>query len=107
LSLREESLDKAEKMSAKSNQLDPKNAAFEDTYAWVLFKNKKYADAKIWIEKAISHNEKSATQFDHLGDILFKLGDTHGALENWEKSIKLDGSKELVKRKINEKKYLD
>ena len=107
LSLRGESLDKAEKMSAKSNQLEANNASFEDTYAWVLFKNKKYADAKIWIEKAISHNEKSATQFDHLGDILFKLGDIQGAVENWGKSIKLDGSKELVKRKINEKKYLE
>nr|MBC7611801.1 tetratricopeptide repeat protein [Pseudopedobacter sp.] len=107
LSLRGENLDKAEKMSAKSNQLEANSAAFEDTYAWVLFKNKKYADAKIWIEKAISHNEKSATQFDHLGDILFKLGDIKGAVENWGKSIKLDGSKELVKRKINEKKYLE
>lgn len=107
LSLRGESLDKAEKMSAKSNQLAANNAAFEDTYAWVLFKNKKYAEAKIWIEKAILHNDKSATQFDHLGDILFKLGDTKGAIENWEKSIKLDGSKELVKQKINEKKYLE
>lgn len=107
LSLRGENLDKAERMSLKSNQLEPNNASFQDTYAWVLFKLKKYKEAQIWIDKAIENNPKSATQFDHLGDILYQLGDLDGALNNWKKALELDPSKTLVQRKINEKKYLE
>lgn len=107
LSLRGEHLDKAEMMSLKSNQLEPNNAAFQDTYAWVLFKLKKYKDAQVWIQKAIANNPKSATQFEHLGDILYQLGDLDGALENWKKALELDPSKTLVQQKINEKKYLE
>ncbi|MBD3747991.1 MAG: tetratricopeptide repeat protein [Sphingobacteriales bacterium] len=107
LSLRGEHLDKAEMMSLKSNQLEPNNAAFQDTYAWVLFKLKKYKDAQVWIQKAIANNPKSATQFEHLGDILYQLGDLDGALENWKKALELNPSKTLVQQKINEKKYLE
>lgn len=107
LSLRGEHLDKAEKMALKANQLVPHNAAFEDTYAWVLFKLKKYKEAQVWILKAIANHPKSATQFEHLGDILYQMGDLDGALENWKKALELDPSKTLVQQKINEKKYLE
>lgn len=107
LSLRGENLDKAEKMSLKSNQLEPNHASFQDTYAWVLFKLKKYKEAQVWIQKAIENNPKSATQFDHFGDILYQLGDLDGALNNWKRALELDPSKALIQRKINEKKYLE
>lgn len=107
LSLRGENLDKAERMSLKSNQLEPNNASFQDTYAWVLFQLKKYKEAEVWIQKAIANNPKSATLFDHLGDILYQLGDLDGALNNWKKALALDPSKTLVQQKINEKKYLE
>ncbi|WP_431199734.1 tetratricopeptide repeat protein [Mucilaginibacter sp. P19] len=40
LSLRNEQLEKAAAMSAHSNELQPNTASFEDTYAWILFKQK-------------------------------------------------------------------
>jgi len=107
LSLRNEELLKAERMSGLANKLEPDNAAFEDTYAWIFFKIKKYYDAKIWIFKAIQHNPNSPTQYEHLGDIYFKLGDVDSALENWKKAFELDGSDTLLKKKIDEKKYFD
>jgi tetratricopeptide (TPR) repeat protein len=107
LSLRNEDLLKAERMSGLANKLEPDNAAFEDTYAWIFFKIEKYYEAKVWIFKAIKHNPNSPTQFEHLGDIYFKLGDIESALENWTKALSLDGSNTLLKKKIDEKKYID
>jgi tetratricopeptide (TPR) repeat protein len=107
LSLRNEDLAKAEKMSDLSNQLEPNNAAFQDTYAWILFKLKKYDVAKDWMQKAIKNNPNSATQFEHLGDIYFKQGDVNNALLNWQISLQKNSKNELLQKKINEKKYFD
>ncbi len=107
LSLRDEDLAKAEKMSDLSNRLEPNNAAFEDTYAWILFKLKKYDAAKDWMQKAIKNNPNSATQFEHLGDIFFKQGDVNNALINWKKSLQINSKNDLLQKKINEKKYIE
>ncbi|HWD90580.1 MAG TPA: tetratricopeptide repeat protein [Mucilaginibacter sp.] len=108
LSVRGVSLDKAAEMSKHANELQPNTASFEDTYAWILFKQKKFTDAKIWIEKAISHDkDPSATQTEHYGDILYNLGDTNGALDNWKKAKDYGGNSPALLRKINEKKYVE
>jgi tetratricopeptide (TPR) repeat protein len=108
LSLRGEALDKAAQMSKHANDLQPSTASFEDTYAWILFKQKKYADAKIWIEKAIADDkDKSATQVEHYGDILFYLGDVNAAVLNWTKAKQMGGDAGVLDRKINEKKYIE
>jgi len=108
LSLRGEALDKAAQMSAHSNELQPNTASFEDTYAWILFKQKKYADAKIWIEKAILHDKtNSAVQTEHYGDIMFYLGDTDAAVANWKKAKAHGEQSPILDRKINERKYIE
>ena len=103
LSLREENLAKAEEMSLKTNRLEKDNASFQDTYAWILFKGKKYEEAKIWMQKAILNNQNSAVQFEHLGDILFQLGETENALQNWKKALILEPENMELKKKINQK----
>lgn len=108
LSLRNQNLAEAEKMAKRANEIEPNNPSFQDTYAWVLFKLKRYDDAKIWIEKAmLDLDTKSPIQFEHYGDILYKLGDVNKALLNWQKAIDYGEKSLLLKRKINEKKYLD
>ncbi|TAE35350.1 MAG: hypothetical protein EAY66_09170 [Sphingobacteriales bacterium] len=108
LSLRNQNLAEAEKMAKRANEIEPNNPSFQDTYAWVLFKLKRYDDAKIWIEKAmLDLDAKSPIQFEHYGDILYKLGDVNKALLNWQKAIDYGEKSLLLKRKINEKKYLD
>jgi tetratricopeptide (TPR) repeat protein len=108
LSVRGTSLDKAAEMSKQSNELQPNTASFEDTYAWILFKQKKYADAKLWMEKALAHDkERSAIQTEHYGDILFYLGDSNAAVQNWKKAKEYGGSSPVLERKINEKKYIE
>jgi len=108
LSVRGEGLDKAATMSRRSNELQPGTASFEDTYAWILFKQKSYAEAKVWIEKAlIDDKDHSAVQEEHYGDIMFYLGDTEAAVINWKKAKQNGGQSPLLERKINERRYIE
>ncbi|HTH82724.1 MAG TPA: tetratricopeptide repeat protein [Mucilaginibacter sp.] len=106
LSVRGEKLDKAAEMAKHANELQPGSASFEDTYAWILFKQKNYKEAKEWMEKAMLHDKtKSAVQAEHYGDILFYLGDTDGAVQNWKKAKDYGAHSATLDKKINEKKY--
>ena len=108
LSLRGENLDKAEKMSRRSVQLNPNNASSEDTYAWILFKLKKYAEAKTWIEKALRNGTtNNSTQVEHYGDILYLLGEKDLALQQWIKAKSFGAGSENLNKKINEKRYVE
>lgn len=108
LSVRSANLDKAAEMSKHSNELQPNTASFEDTYAWILFKQKKYAEARVWMEKALMHDkDHSAVQTEHYGDIMFYLGDTAAAVTNWKKAKDYGGDSPVLERKINEKKYIE
>ncbi len=108
LSVRNEQLDKAAAYAKHANDLQPKNASFEDTYAWILFKQKKYAEAKQWIEKSLADSkDKSATQTEHYGDILFYTGSVDAAVSNWKKAKEYGSTSPNLDRKINEKKYIE
>lgn len=107
LSLRQEKLDKAAEISLLSNQLSPDNGTFQDTYAWVLYQQRNYEEALVWIERAIKNsNEPSSTIIDHYGDILSELGRSKEAIRQWQKALVLmeekgEDSLELQK-KINQ-----
>ena len=109
LSVRGEKMDKAELMSKESNALEPDQGSYEDTYGWIMYKQGKYSDAKIWIEKSLSHgSDKSATVLEHYGDILYKLGDTNKAYEYWQKAKNAgEGYSEFLDRKLEGKKLIE
>ena len=109
LSLRGDKLERAEAMSKASNELEPGQSSYEDTYGWIMFKVGKYSDAKIWIEKALnSGGDKSATVLEHYGDVLYKLGDTNKAMEFWQKAKAAgDGASELLDKKIQDKIFIE
>ena len=100
-------LDKAEKMSKKAVDADPENATYLDTYAWILFKKGDYPNAKTYQEAALekSGDDLSFELLEHLGDILFMCGDPKTALENWEKALELEPSREILQRKVKHKTY--
>ncbi len=101
LSLRNSKLTQADSMANQANQLRPQNANFEDTYAWILFKENNFRKSLIWMEKTIKDDKnESSTFFDHYGDILFKNNLIDKAVENWQKAL-LNGSKnKSLNRKI-------
>lgn len=109
LSVRNEKLDKAEALSKTSNELEPNQSSYEDTYGWIMYKQGKYSDAKIWIERSLKNgSEKSATVLEHYGDVIFRLGDTTKAMEYWQKAKAAgEGASEFLDRKLLEKRLFE
>lgn len=108
LSVRDTNLDKAEKMSKKSNALVQNNDSYEDTYAWILYMAGKYDSAKEWEYKAIvDGGDKDATILEHYGNILFKLGDKDSAVEYWIKAKQAGADSDKINREIQDKQLYD
>ncbi|HEY9007036.1 tetratricopeptide repeat protein [Ohtaekwangia sp.] len=107
LALRKSNLEKAEKMAALLIKNNPDNPTFLDTYAWVLYMREKYKDARKAIERAITTGKATATHFEHYGDILFKLGDVDGAVQQWEKARGLNANSEILNKKIANRKIYE
>jgi tetratricopeptide (TPR) repeat protein len=94
-----EKLDKARELIEKALKAEPKNAAYLDSLAWVLFKQKQAQEALPYALKAAELSEKpDATVYDHLGDIYEALKQPEKAREAWRKSISLEPSEEVSKK---------
>jgi tetratricopeptide (TPR) repeat protein len=107
LSVNGDSLDKAEKMSYRTVKAEPKNATYLDTYAWILFMQGRYAEAKIYIDQAMQNDsDSSAVILEHAGDIHAKAGDIDGAVELWARAAAKDPANKLLARKIRQRKYI-
>lgn len=107
LALRNENLDKAEALITVAVKALPRDASVADTYAFILLKKGNYELARSWIEKALQNNEaENSVYLEHYGDILFNTGSPDEALVQWKKSWDAGNDSALLKRKINEKKYL-
>jgi tetratricopeptide (TPR) repeat protein len=107
LALKKEQLDKAEKFSRKSNELQPENRAYMDTYGWILFQQKRYAEAEQWLGRASRIGAPNPVILEHYGDVLFKLNKTDEALRQWENARRAGGNSEALQKKIREKKLND
>ena len=108
LSLENTNLAKAEKMISKCVELEPGNSTYLDTYAWVMFKMKRFYEAKYLIERAIDNGgDTSDVILEHYGDILFMNGDKEGAVLQWEKALKLGKGSGKLKEKIEKGEYIE
>lgn len=110
LSEMDSSLQKAEMMSYKTIKAEPDNSTYLDTYAWILFKQKRYEEALIYEEQALQNTvdstEGKGVYLEHAGDILSMLGRTDEAVDYWEKALKIGGENALLQRKIQLRKYI-
>ena len=104
LALRKVNLEKAEKMSSLLIKSHPDNAAYLDTYAWVLYQESKYKEAKKIMEKVFPLGKVNAVHYEHYGDILYQLGDIDEAVEQWQKAKSLKGNSEVLNKKITNRK---
>ena len=108
LSLRGEKLEKAEEMSALSNKLEPNQANYQDTYAWVLYKRGKYEEALKWLEKALSNGAtNNGVILEHLGDVYYKLNDVSKALEYWKQAKDAGDASDQIDKKIADQKLYE
>lgn len=106
LSLRKEKLDRAKQMAAKLIEKHPDNPTYLDTYAWILYMLEDYQQARKHLEKAAA-KATNGTILEHYGDVLYKLGDTELALQQWMKAKQLGESSDLIDKKIAQKKLYE
>ncbi len=108
LTLDKKDLKKAERMAAQCIKLEPDNATYLDTYAWVFFVQGNYTLARIYIENALSKDTtNSAELVDHYGDILYMSGEKDKALEQWKKAKEMGKDTDVLKQKIAKGIYIE
>lgn len=105
LSEKNQNLKKAESMSAKTIEKEPKNSTYLDTYAWIFYQQGNYSLAKFYIERAIDNldnKQDPGVVLEHYGDILMKVGNPEKAFEIYQKSYQTENKTEILKKKIDE-----
>jgi tetratricopeptide (TPR) repeat protein len=96
----EEMIRKALDLDREQRKKDPKfkgaedadKGAYLDSLGWVLYKQKRYEDAKKYLILALK--DKSAQHieiFDHLGETYIALGQHEAALDAWRQGLKVAG----------------
>lgn len=109
LSVENRELKKAEKMSYRAITAEPTNSTYLDTYAWILFQQDRYDDARKYIDMAIE-NEKDSANIDgdilyHAGDIYLKLGLRQQAIDFWERALQAElDDADILRKRLKELK---
>lgn len=103
LSVEDLDLRKAERLSAKTVELEPTNSTYLDTYAWIFYKQGNLTLARIYIDQAVDNmkaDEVSEVIYEHSGDIHSALGNKEKALEMWKKALEIAENGDEIKAKI-------
>jgi tetratricopeptide (TPR) repeat protein len=88
---RGERLPEARKLIERAVALEPNNAAYLDSLAWVLYRLGRPRAALPWMLKAVRlAEEPDSTLYDHLGDIYQSLKRPTDAAEAWRKSLEVE-----------------
>jgi tetratricopeptide (TPR) repeat protein len=90
---------------------DRDHPAYLDSLGWVLYREKKYKEAKEALLKATADVDgQDVVLYDHLGDVLWALGEKSAAAEAWKKALEAAGSgkrdqsrKAEVEKKLKER----
>jgi tetratricopeptide (TPR) repeat protein len=106
LSLRKEKLELAKQMSGRLVEKNPDNPTYLDTHAWVLYMMKDYQQARKYLEKA-AKDGLNGTILEHYGDVLYKLGETEKAVQQWQKAKQVGDTSNLIDKKIAQKKLYE
>jgi len=108
-------LDEAEQMSFRTIKAEPNNATYLDTYAWVLFMQKRYEESRKYIDLTLENDsDTSAEVLEHAGDIYYHVDEKESAVEFWQKALERasenpdvkDDRRQVLIRKIKLKKYV-
>ena len=88
-------LEEAESMIRYAVWRRPRQAAYLDTYGWLMYKQSRFTEAKKWLQRArhALRREDPVIQ-DHLGDASWRLGQTDEAIEHWEAAVRISEQRE-------------
>lgn len=85
---RGERLEEATRMIRLAVAQEPLNAAYLDSLGWALYKAGDFDAARLWLSRATRLRDgDDDVLWDHLGDVLGRLGDMSGAQTAWRRSL--------------------
>jgi tetratricopeptide (TPR) repeat protein len=87
-----ENLARAQKMASEVLDNNPEDPRLLDTLGWIYCKEKKYSEAKRYLEKAAEKSPKHPVLQYHLGFCAAQLGDTVLARSSLEKALAFQGN---------------
>lgn len=105
LALANEQLDRAMKMIDEVIAQYPKQAPFSDTKGMILFQQANYTEAYKFFELANQLQPSNRNYVEHVGDVLFKLGDVPQAVVLWKEAKSLGSANQNLDKKIQNKTY--
>ncbi len=92
-------LPEAQKMIRYAVGRAPHQAAYLDTYGWLMYKKGEFAEAKKWLLRGNrGRNGEDPVIHDHLGDTCWRLGQSAEAIEHWTTAVRLSNERDEDRR---------
>jgi tetratricopeptide (TPR) repeat protein len=98
---RNEQLEYALELIERAIALDPTNAYFIDSRAWVFYRMGRYEDALYDLERAVDITE-DAVILEHMGDVHVALENPQEARNAYERALQFDPENATLQRKIEQ-----
>ncbi|NQU39854.1 MAG: tetratricopeptide repeat protein [Lentisphaerae bacterium] len=95
-----ENLEQAQEYIDRALAIEPDNAAYLDTQAWIHYRNGDYASALVEMEKAMALMPEDPVLNEHMGDTHDALDHRTEAVQFWTRSLMLDPDSSSVAWKL-------
>lgn len=103
LSVESRDLEQALEMSSRANELEPQNATYLDTQAWVLYQLGRYEEAqKLMRQALVLDDSKSAEILLHYGDILFAMDKSFMAKTYWQRALEAGADGQQIEERLRQ-----
>jgi tetratricopeptide (TPR) repeat protein len=99
---RDDKIELSQKYSRRAIELAPDQAAYLDTYGWILFKIGNTKDAHKYIAKSLEIDGENTEVLKHMGDILVKMKKYKEAIEYYHKALSLDPENQELINKVSD-----
>ncbi|MCK4904372.1 MAG: tetratricopeptide repeat protein, partial [Candidatus Marinimicrobia bacterium] len=99
---RGEKVELSKKYSRRAIELAPDQAAYLDTYGWILFKMGDTKKAHKYINKSLEIDNENAEVLEHMGDILVKMNKKTQAKEFYQKALLFDPENQQLIEKLSD-----
>ncbi len=79
-------LSEAEVLIRRAVAADAHNSSFLDSLGWVLYKRGRFDAARAYLDKAVLGADPDPVVLNHLGDVLYQLGERAAAGKSWDRA---------------------
>ncbi len=92
-------LEEAERLIRYALGRSPRQAAYLDTYGWLLYKKGEFAEARKWLLRGNRGRDgQDPVILDHLGDTYWRLGQSAEAIEHWTAAVRISNERDEDRR---------